>query len=235
MQEEKGSMAFRLFGIPVVIAPSFLIIAAILGAGGNAGVADIAIWVAVVTCSILVHELGHAMTAKMFGAAPHISLMSTGGLTRHAPLGSRGKDIMVILAGPAAGFLFIALLALGLAANGSPFEVSTSLPWITWPGFEDPVTRKILFYLAYINIGWGIVNLFPVLPLDGGQFMQHVLEIIAGERAVVLSLAVSTLTGAAVAGYFYYAFKSVFMLLVFGYLAVTSGTALFQILKKDGT
>lgn len=231
MQDEKGSLKFRLFGIPVVIAPSFLVIAAILGAGGNASMTDIAIWVGVVTFSIVVHELGHGLTAKAFGADPHISLMSTGGLTRHAPLGTRGRDILVILAGPAAGFAFIGALAVGLSAAGTPFETSTSLPWITWPSMDDPVAKKVLFYLAYINIGWGIVNLFPVLPLDGGQFMQHILELIAGERAAVLALGISALTGGAVAVLFYMWFKSVFMLLVFGYLAVTSGLALVQVLK----
>lgn len=231
MQGEKGSINFRLFGIPVAIAPSFLVIAAILGAGGSPSMIDIALWGAVVTVSILVHEFGHAIAAKYFGASPSISLMSTGGLTTHGPMDSRLREVLVILAGPGAGFAFIALLTVALMATGKSFALSSAVPWVFWPELEDPTWRKVLYYLAYVNIGWGIVNLFPVLPLDGGQLMQHGMEVVAGEHAPLVTLAISALTGIAVAGLFYLWINSVFMLLVFGYLGAMSGLAFYRVMK----
>jgi hypothetical protein len=77
---------FRVAGIPVRVHPLFWLVGVILGlrgadteAPGNAGI-DLLIWVGVLFFSILIHELGHAVTMQRFGQAARIVLYMMGGL-----------------------------------------------------------------------------------------------------------------------------------------------------------
>jgi len=204
------------------------VISIILGANGDVSTVSISAWVLAVTVSIIIHELGHALTAKYFGSNPEITLHSMGGLTSHNRVPTRAKDMMIIAAGPGAGFLFIGILFLIMMATGTDLSTKTSVPWVSWQPFDVVFTEKLFFYMAYINIGWGLINLFPVLPLDGGLLMQNVLESFLGQRAIGLTLALSTMFAASTAAYFYYHMQSIFMLLVFGYLALMSGQEWFK-------
>ncbi len=193
---------------------------------------SISAWVLAVTVSIIIHELGHALTAQYFGSTPEITLHSMGGLTSHNRIPSRAKDTLIIAAGPGAGFIFIGALFLVMLATGTELHTKASVPWIGWQPFDVAFTEKLFFYMAYINIGWGLINLFPVLPLDGGLLMKNALESVLGQRATVFTLAFSTIFAAATAGFFYYWMQSVFMLVMFGYFALMSGQEWLKHLKK---
>ena len=100
--------AFRLAGIPFAVTPYFWIGSAIFGANaahGPNGMLLLAVWVACVFVSIVLHELGHALAARRFGVTPYVVLYQMGGAT-YLPGGiaSRVERIFVSLAGPAAGF-----------------------------------------------------------------------------------------------------------------------------------
>ena len=59
-------------------------------------------WVAIVFVSILVHELGHALTARTMGAAVEIELNGVGGLTRWSvPASEFGPGRRALVAAPA--------------------------------------------------------------------------------------------------------------------------------------
>lgn len=146
--------------IPVRIFPIYWIFTAILSlllAGGN--IFQAIIWMAIIFVSILFHEFGHALTAKMFGRKPRIELVAMGGITYHD--GDKlpfWKQFLITLAGPLFGFL------LAIAA-----------------GFVGEATKtpalKTIFYQTYvINMLWTVINLMPVLPLDGGQLLRIGLE-----------------------------------------------------------
>src|SRR5260370_39885036 len=104
-------LRFSLFGIPVRVHPFFWLVSLIMGWPLHEPKL-ILIWVACVFVSILVHELGHALTAKYFGWPPHIGLYSFGGYASYQPTWghSTARTILVLIAGPGAGFVLFGLV-----------------------------------------------------------------------------------------------------------------------------
>lgn len=165
-QQGGGGIRFTLFGFPVRIQLSFFVIVSLLGLTPGATAATVAIWTSVAGVSILWHELGHAFAARRLGSSPSIDLYSFGGLTHWQPRvdATRWNHISVALAGPFAGLLLGGLVGgLAVLAGGS----------------GSGNVRYFVIVVLWINIGWGLVNMLPVLPLDGG----HVLaELLPGDR-----------------------------------------------------
>lgn len=157
----RSGLSFRLAGVPVRIEWSLLLILGLLGL--NAGdLLAIGLWVAIGVVSIVLHELGHALTARAAGADPHIELAGFGGVTRYEARGraaSRGWRLLISLAGPATG------VAVGLAT----LAVDAALGR---PGGYLGVSLSILLFTSF---GWSIFNLLPILPLDGGQALAQLL------------------------------------------------------------
>jgi Zn-dependent protease len=170
------TLEFRVSGIPVRVEPIFILVMGLLGwANGYTGIL-IPVFMVVGGLSILVHELGHATAQRSFGAQPSITLTGFGGYTL-GPVQPRGRSLVVTLAGPAAGFL-AAILGVALS------QVVTS---------DSRVVDNALEMLIWVNIVWGVFNLLPILPLDGG----HVASDLFGLRpAQYLSLAGSVGLGA---------------------------------------
>src|SRR5215208_2848520 len=97
----EGGRGLRLHlgGIPVRIDPSFLLIAVLLGWGAGRWTI-IAVWVGVLALSILLHELGHAITLRAFGVPSKVVLYAMGGATTPARrLDERWQRVAVSLAG----------------------------------------------------------------------------------------------------------------------------------------
>ena len=117
------------------------------------------LWIIVVTFSILIHELGHALVARFYRLRPSILLHGLGGLCNHDRAERDRHDVFIIAAGPGAGLL------LGL------------ITWVLWR--EAPVTwmmnpwfYQVVRMSLYVNIAWSLVNLLPIWPLDGGQLFR---------------------------------------------------------------
>jgi Zn-dependent protease len=168
---------FRVAGVPVRVEPIFFLVMAFLGwANGHSG-SLIVVFMVVGGASILLHELGHATAQRSFGAQPAITLTGFGGYTT-GPAQPRGRSLVVTLAGPGAGFLGAAL---GLALT----QVVTSDSKIVTTALDD---------LIWVNVLWGVFNLLPILPLDGG----HVASDLFGARtARYLSVAGAGILGVA--------------------------------------
>ncbi|KAG1648276.1 (R)-citramalate synthase [Nymphon striatum] len=148
-------------GSHVVVEPFFFVVIALLGF--NAGsVARIAVWAFVVFVSVMWHELGHAFAARRLGSKPRITLHGFGGLTHWQPPQhpTRWNLISVAVAGPLAG------MVLGLAVWGGSQYLEP---------FADTDVRFFVQAMIWVNLGWGMLNLLPVLPLDGGHVMREVL------------------------------------------------------------
>lgn len=150
-------LRFRLFGIPVRVNPFFWLFAALIG-GSQADGTFLLLWVGCVFASILVHEFGHALTNRIFGSEPSVYLVMMGGLCVADPGRQRPwQRFLVILMGPMAGFLLAGLMFLAqIALASSPSGGSAHLNYVVGQ-------------LLFINIFWGVINLFPIMPLDGGQ------------------------------------------------------------------
>jgi stage IV sporulation protein FB len=162
-------LTFRLFGIPVTVNPSFLLVAALLGLS-TGRLSLVVAWVGVVFVSILVHELGHAQTARAFGAGVEIELNGIGGLTSwSAPEEDfgPGRRALVAAAGSAVGVLF----------GGAVWLFSQ----LTGP-YSD-VTGFIVTNLIFVNVFWGLLNWLPIRPLDGGHLLMSLLQKLTPEKA----------------------------------------------------
>lgn len=180
----KLDLRFRVLGVPVRIHPMFWLIAALLG--WSLPPAEQTLWVIVVFLSILVHEMGHALSSRLFGVRSHIVLYSMGGLTIPEAAIARTagwKHALIALSGPAAGFL----LALGA--------------FLIIPVFGSTVRGPLgafYFHLIWVNLVWGLVNLLPVSPLDGGHIARALLTDLAGVRGHSIASILSLLTAGAV-------------------------------------
>ena len=104
-------LRFRIFGIPVTVEPIFFFLVGFLGIRRER-FDLIAIWMAVVFVSILVHELGHAFAGRRLGLVPAIRLHGMGGHTEwiEPRRMSDAQRIGISFAGPGAGFLLAGLV-----------------------------------------------------------------------------------------------------------------------------
>lgn len=165
-----ASGTFRLLGIPLRVDPGLLIVLAVIASSIHATRAVLAAFVVGGVVSVVAHELGHAVVARSLGAGNvGISLRSWGGLTHYSlPRATRTQSALISAAGPAVG------LALGLCVWVA--EQSA----VPFPGSEaSEVYRQLLF----VTVGWSVINLLPILPLDGGRLIEQLLPGSAQNRA----------------------------------------------------
>ena len=115
--------------------------------------------------SILVHELGHASAGRYFGKPSRIVLIAFGGYASFYNGNPRSgwRSLLMVLAGPAAGFTFALLL----------YVSNQSVGWAR-PGGHPAVWFLYLISLT-INIVWSVFNLLPIWPLDGGRALRELL------------------------------------------------------------
>ena len=215
-------LQFHISGIPVRVHPGFWIFGALLG--WTPGVARllehnilavVLVWLACLFLSILVHELGHALVARAFGWPPAIMLYHFGGLAMYSP-GSRHtpmRSIAISIAGPGAGFILFGIvyvIDVALIANGNP---PRGFAW--WA----------IASLKFVNLWWGLLNLLPVLPLDGGRICESALEVMRLRNHQEIALKIAVGAGAC-AAFLLWRLGLVFAGLMFVYLAVQNYQAL---------
>lgn len=170
--------------MPVRVRNSFLLVAALIGFVSTLTVSQTIAWIAIVFVSILIHELGHALTARMFGSEVSIELNGLGGLTRWAaPEGelTPGRRALIAAAGSATGLVFGAIVWLA----SSPLGPNA--------GLVDFTLRN----LVLVNVFWGLLNWLPIRPLDGGHLVESLLEKIAPNRGPMIARILFTATAAA--------------------------------------
>jgi stage IV sporulation protein FB len=171
--------------IPIVIHPTFWIFAALIGfflAGGNLLLA--LLWIGIIFVSVLFHEMGHALTALFFGRNPRIELVALGGLTYHD--GEKlafWKQFIIVFNGPLFGFFLYVITA-----------VLLNIPGL----IQGKLLLVLLTLTNRVNLIWTILNLLPVLPLDGGQLMRILFEGVFGVRGVRYSFFASMLVSLAI-------------------------------------
>jgi stage IV sporulation protein FB len=76
--------------------------------------------------------------------------------------------------------------------------------------------------LLWVNIFWGFINLLPVYPLDGGHIARNVLLQVDPADGVRKSMWVSVVTGALIALFAFFFLRSLYMAILFGFLAFQS-------------
>ena len=161
---------FRVFGIQLALHASFVLFLAYEGwegwrEGGWEGLAASMVLIVLFFACVVMHELGHSLTARRFGVkVPRILLMPIGGMAEfdHIPQQPRA-EFLITAAGPLVNFVIVALLyAIFGVPKGWP-SLNTEYP-DNWVG------------LAQILLSWnatmGLFNLLPVFPMDGGRIFR---------------------------------------------------------------
>ncbi len=162
---------FRVFGIRLAVHFSFLLLLTYVAwegwvDSGWPGVAwSLAFIVMLFTC-IVMHELGHSLTARRFGiGVSRILLLPIGGMAEFDSIPRQPRrELLITLAGPAVNFAIVLAL----------------WPWVTtppgWLDGEIPVTLGGFGWeLWFMNIVMGCFNLLPVFPMDGGRILRSLL------------------------------------------------------------
>ncbi|KAF3361615.1 Uncharacterized protein PHSC3_001991 [Chlamydiales bacterium STE3] len=198
---------FTLKSLPIRIDPLFWILAFGLGFYYSGSFAGILIWGFVILASVLIHELGHALTAQVFGQEASITLTFFGGVTkRSGPSIAKWKEFLIVLNGPLAGFS-LALVALWLTS----FQLFKS----------QPLILAALTIAYYVNYFWTFLNLFPIQPLDGGHLTMILLQGLFGYRGIKMAYFLSGIV-AALFGLLFFFMQQVFLGAVFFIFAFDS-------------
>ena len=228
-------LRFSIAGIPIRVHPLFWLIALLLGSATD--LLQLPIWVFVVFVSILIHELGHALAMRRYGQPSRIILHFAGGLTVPEPVswGSGwanvslrpNQEIFISLAGPGAGFLLAALVVVAVIISGGSIITNwlfgvIPLPVAALMPIGGRVISLLVTMLLWVNVFWGLINLLPVYPLDGGNVSRYLLLQADPIDGVRKSLWISVIAGGLVAIAGLLILRSVYMALLFGLLAFQS-------------
>jgi Zn-dependent protease len=184
---------FRLFGFDVHVRAGFVVFLVLIAMINPSA---FGLWVAAgIAVFTLLHELGHAVAARRAGADAEISLDFLAGYTSFRPRRplTRPQRAGITAAGPVTQIAISTAVLVALGANPLSLDSvrDSELTYAIW--WAGPVI--------------GVLNLIPVLPLDGGHLVHTALEPILGKdslRNMAIASMVVTGVGAAlfyVAGY----------------------------------
>ncbi len=220
-QQTPYDLRFRLVDIPVRIHPMFWLLSAVLGwSAVQYGIQFVVLWIGCVFVSILIHELGLVWMGQAFGTRGHIVLYSFGGLAIGSnALSQWWKRVLVSLAGPFAGFAFLALVFVVVRfAMPSQFDLYIASLKVFFLGpqslnptemkqlpeiatlFQVPTLQWMTFlFLFQINLFWGFLNLLPIWPLDGGQVSRDILGHLIPQQGFQIALVISLVVAGSLA------------------------------------
>ena len=201
-------MSFQLFGFPITLRGSFFMVLGLLGYTSFPSQMDMVVaFVVIGVIAVTIHELGHAFAARSQGTVgtPTISMEGMSGLTRYRlqEVPSRATSIFISFAGPLAG----------LVTGGIVFAIARA-EVLERNDFNDSLLSIGLF----TTIGWSVLNLLPIVPLDGGHILA---ELLPGDRtsrtrrAAMISIVVAVVAGVWV----FWKYEAIFGVLILGMLA----------------
>jgi Zn-dependent protease len=145
------------------------------------------LWIPIVFLSVLVHELAHAAMIGVFGhGSSQIILGGMGGVTINARKARPFQDMLISLAGPGSSFI------LWLASKWLYYNVAFA--------HTDPMVKEFLPRFWWANLVWGLFNLIPVPPFDGGHAVRSFFSTFLRDRtAFVISTWIALVGGGAIA------------------------------------
>jgi Zn-dependent protease len=142
------------------------------GGTTNSVLFNVALVLAVFVCVVL-HELGHALTAKRFGINTNkITLLPIGGMASLERIPESPKqELLVTLAGPLVNVVIAIFLYFIVPVNEFLHLNFTE----TFETLSSFTLQSFLFYLYVVNIGLVVFNLIPAFPMDGGRILRALL------------------------------------------------------------
>ena len=159
----------RLFGIRIEVHVTFLMLVlfvalnpTVLTSGRPTDALTAVLLLLLIFACVLLHELGHALTARRFGIRTRdIILLPFGGVARLERMPERPQqEILVAIAGPLvnvvlAGILYLFIEVLHVGGG----------------------TGQIMAALLVVNVVMLLFNLLPAFPMDGGRVLRALLAL----------------------------------------------------------
>jgi len=175
---------FRVFGIQLSIHSTFFLLLAYVAWGGWSdavaehvahpvyGALGNVIGLAVFFTCVVLHELGHALTAKRFGVGvPRILLLPIGGMAEFDSIPRQpSSELLIALAGPAVNFAIVGVLLAFVSFPGAQIAHLVRSFFMSGEG-EMSLAQELLA----MNLVMGCFNLVPVFPMDGGRVLRALL------------------------------------------------------------
>jgi Zn-dependent protease len=170
----------RIAGVPVTVAPSWVLSVIVIGALGVPVIMNVIpgtpSWLAVAVsvllgillgASVLAHELGHCLAARLQGVTvTGVRLYLLGGVTEleRVPRSPR-EEAVIAAAGPA-----VSGAIAGIAWLVAQLTESGTVPWL------------LIVLLSLSNVLVALFNVLPALPLDGGRVLRAGVWQVTGNR-----------------------------------------------------
>lgn len=165
----------RLFGVDLFIHWTFLLIPLLVfltnrDEGTRTLILAMSVALATFGCVIL-HELGHALMARVFGIDTRdITLLPIGGIAHlHRIPEKPSEELAIAVAGPAVNFAIVGGLWAGMALAGL-HPHALMIPYGTF-------VQSFLVQVLGINFLLAAFNLLPAFPMDGGRCLRAILQI----------------------------------------------------------
>ncbi len=193
---------FKAFGIPVRAHWSFWLVVFIFAMqfqeSLQGGLVASLLLVACFYGSLLLHELGHCLTARRYGInTREIKMTILGGMAmfESSPRVPR-QELLITAAGPLVNFMIAGFLIVGQSLLFGPpsFNSSSALPLgLVIEGWNEFAT-----YLLLLNLVLGTFNLLPGFPMDGGRILRAFLALkLPYLKATHIAVRVGQLVGVA--------------------------------------
>jgi len=185
---------FDLFGIPIYLDVSLIILLLLFLGGGGSVWAGI-LCALMLLASITLHELGHALTARAFGYQTRdITLSLLGGCASLIALPRKAsQEFLTAVAGPAVSFIlsFAGMVGIVVAAESGgiadaaglvvsealgAFGLDVNLGGGVYVSDGNMMFVGTMLYLSVMNMMLGIFNMLPGFPMDGGRVFRSAMR-----------------------------------------------------------
>ena len=159
----------KIFGIPVRLHFTFLLLLVFLifiGFGGSQSGPAAAVYVLALFVSVFLHEVGHALVARIYGLRTlEIVMYPIGGVSRLERSPSSRQELLIALAGPFVN-LVIAVVLLATQHDFLPLE-----------NLRIPTDANLIERIAVGNLLLAVFNLLPAYPMDGGRVLRSLIAL----------------------------------------------------------
>jgi Zn-dependent protease/predicted transcriptional regulator len=188
LQEKRVRWSFplgRVFGIPIRVHVTFFLLLAFVywefsgRSQSRAGGLFAVLLVCIIFTCVVAHELGHSLTARLFGTRTRgIVILPIGGvaLLEHIPREAY-REILIALAGPVVSVITAGLFLALAAARGCSLDLGST---VIGASPDNLTVCSLLVSLFWINAILAIFNLVPAFPMDGGRVFRGVSSLLFG-------------------------------------------------------
>jgi len=168
---------FSIFGIPVELHVSFLLLMVIIFA--LAFLEKITLYslffIILLFVTVVIHELGHSYVAKRYGVSvERIILLPIGGVAAMDEIPKDpGQELKIAIAGPLTNFIIAFFCLASLFITGGIGALAVSSFFVSHTLTAN--INQFFFNFLVINLVLGIFNLLPAFPMDGGRALRAFL------------------------------------------------------------